>query len=94
MLTRGWTKFLVLIGFALEFFGAVVSIAAPEDDEPTERERASAVHVQSAEQAPPPASMPFGNRYIHTEPQNHSRFTPVDDWMLGIPPVLLHPARE
>jgi hypothetical protein len=89
MLTRGWAKFLVLVGFALEMFGAVVSIASAEDDEPVENEWSCAIQRQPVEQAPPPASMLIGNRYIHAEPQNYPKGTVNDDWMLGTQPVML-----
>ncbi len=73
MLTRGWTKFLVLISFVLEMLGAVVSLASAEEDEPAERERPSAVHRQPVEQGPPPAppapSMPNGHRFVSAGPQ-------------------------
>jgi hypothetical protein len=34
--------------------------------------------------------MPIGNRFVHTEPQYHSRYTPQDDnWWMDSPPILL-----
>jgi hypothetical protein len=79
MLTRGWAKFLVLVSFVLELFGAVVSLAAAEDDEPAESEQPSAVHRQPVQQAPPPVSMPIPHRQFQAWPQEETYFHP--SWM-------------
>jgi hypothetical protein len=42
----------------------------------------------AAQQAPPEASMPIGNRFVHAEPQNFPRYTADDSWMMGSPRVL------
>jgi hypothetical protein len=44
---------------------------------------------QVAQQAPPPASMPIGNRYIYAQPQNYHQWAAQDDnWWMGMPLVL------
>jgi hypothetical protein len=69
---------------------AVEAIAPPPIADTTEKDLPREVVAERApEQAPPSASMPIGNRYVHNEPQNYPRFTPVDDWMQGSPRVLL-----
>jgi hypothetical protein len=77
-----------LAAICLEFLAMFVH--SSQDDETPDEESAAAIHEKPLTQiAPPPASMPIGNRYVHAEPQNYyTRFTPVDDWMLGMPPAL------
>jgi hypothetical protein len=71
---------------------AMEAIAQPPVADTTEMELiTSAPATAAAEQAPPPGSMPIGNRFVHGEPQIYrSRFTLQDDnWWMGTPLVLL-----
>lgn len=79
-----------LVAAFLWVFGPQVTHWDHHEDETPDEDAASAIQEkQIAEQAPPPASMPIGNRYVHTEPQNFSRYTPQDDsWWMGMPAVL------
>jgi hypothetical protein len=70
MLTRGWSRFLVLVGFVLELLAGLTPMALSDDDEPTEPEAALTLHAQGAEQSPPPhQSMPLSHRRVHAWPQ-------------------------
>jgi hypothetical protein len=76
-----------LAAACLELHARFVSLV--QDDETDDEASVTAIHEKQLTQiAPPPASMPIGNRYANTEPQNYPRFTPVDDWMQGMPPAL------
>ncbi len=88
MLTRGWSKFLVLLGFALEMFTGLEPLSLTDDDEPTGEQFATSSYTQAVEQAPPPVSMPIGHRYVHAEQQNYY-FNSNDSWMQGSPRTLL-----
>jgi len=105
MLTRGWLQFVAVLALmALDRFVSVVfawpsdiamePIASPYDEDAAESELTEAIYEQPAvEQAPPPVSMPIGNRFVHAEPQNFPRYTPIDDgWMLDSQRVLLDAA--
>jgi len=63
--------------------------AAQDDDTPAEESASALQEKQLTQITPPQTSMPIGNRYIYTEPQNYyTQLTPVDDLMLGTPRVL------
>jgi len=95
ILVRGWRLFIgILILMALGALDRFVSaalgwptelamepIGSPHFEDFAESEVMGVIFARPApEQAPPPASMPIGNRYVHTERQNYySRFTPIDD---------------
>ena len=77
-----------LAAICLEFVAMFVH-SVQHDDTPAEESAIALRERQLSQIAPPPASMPIGDRYVHAEPQNYyCRFTPVDDWMLGTPRVL------
>jgi hypothetical protein len=63
-------------------------IATPHLADIRERDLMAAIYEkQRAQIAPPEASMPIGNRWMHTEPQNYPRWTPVVD-LMGMPMAL------
>ena|ERR1700722_2533662 len=92
MLTRGWRRSVAVLAALTAFgryFSGVLRVHTPHDEKTAESERAATISARLAEQSPPP-SMPIGHRYVHPEPQNFTRFTPIDDnWMMGSPRVIL-----
>lgn len=69
--------------------GAHAMIGPSPDDGGDDEPVAALLAENQLTQIAPPESMPIGNRFLHAEPQNYpQRFTPIDDWTLGVPMVL------
>lgn len=105
MVVRGWKLIagvftVMVIGLLDRFVSGVMAwptdvtmepIVTPYNEDAAESELTDAIYEYPAvEQAPPPVSMPIGNRFVATEPQRYGRFTPIDDnWWMGTPAVML-----
>jgi hypothetical protein len=73
---------------------AMEPIVTPHLADTRERDLKTAIYEkQLAQIAPPEASMPIGNRWVHAEPHSYPRFTPMDDMMMGMPMVLRESVR-